>query len=144
MSRRTSDEALAAELATVSVVGAGIILAIIVVVLIALVSELWRVFKAHAFQRTQASRMLWIAFASLLVLLLIAGLLASNPVTASAAPIVACWSLFVFILACELIDWRERRNEPTVPATLSLAEVVSWRSPSSAVATQPAPARKAA
>jgi hypothetical protein len=129
MARHSSDEAATAQLVTVSLMGAGIILAIIALVLVALVSELWRIFKAHAFTPGPASRWLWGALAGLCGLLLVAGILASNPSTTAYSLPIVCWSFFVFVLVCEVTDRRYRPLPVPIPKQLSLADVVSWEKP---------------
>jgi hypothetical protein len=126
---RYSSEGATADLVSVVLLGAGILMLVVMVLVVCLVAELWRIFKAHAFTPGQAGRVLWAALAGLCGLLLLAGLLAAQPSTMSYAAPLVCWSIFVFILVCEVTDRRFRPIAPAVPKQLSLADVVSWELP---------------
>ena len=129
MYRRSSDrsEEAIAGLVGLALLVTAIVIAVIVIVIISLVTELWRIFKTRGFEHTQHSRILWGALAGLLGLWLVAGLLATNPSTASLALVIGCWSFFVFVLVCLCVDWHSRRAEPKVPKQLALADIVSWQ-----------------
>jgi hypothetical protein len=126
---RYSSEGATADLVSVVLLGAGLLLLVVSVLVVCLVAELWRIFKAHAFTPGQAGQVLWLALAGLGGLLLIAALLAAQPATVSYAAPLACWSIFVFIVVYELTDRRFRPLAPAVPKQLSLADVVSWEKP---------------
>jgi hypothetical protein len=128
MARRSYDEAAAEGIAGAMLLIGLVIVVVIALIILALLAELWRIFKEHTVQPPSptASRILWGALAGLFVLWLIAGLLTTNPATATLGAAVACWSFFVFVVLCELIDWYYRRHEPPVPKHLELADLVSW------------------
>jgi hypothetical protein len=132
MTRRSSDqfETAAVGFVGVALLIAAVVVAVIAIVLVAMVKELWRIFKAHARTPGPASRILWAALACLCALLLIAGVLASNSTTMTYGVALASWSVFVFVLVCELADRRFKPAVVPVPKQLSLADVVSWEKPS--------------
>jgi hypothetical protein len=129
MSRRMSGmgDAAADSLLGAAVVIAALLVIVSAIMLVALLKELWRIFQAHAFQNSRAGRILWGALAGLVGVLLICGLLAGNPATTSLSLVIASWSLFVFVVVCEVTDRYYRKQEPKLPDHLSLADVVSWQ-----------------
>ncbi|GEM_PF-2746902 len=104
--------AVVALLALLAVIG---VLATIVVLL---VTELGRVYKAHAFHPGNAGRVLWISLAALLGLWLLAGLLLSAPTTAVLGLYLGAWAFLGFIVSVEACDWWGRRHEQLAGADL--------------------------
>jgi hypothetical protein len=101
----------------VGLVFAAAILAIAIsaTLLIALLTELGRIYGSRAMgQHTASSRVLWIALAAFSALLLASGLLAANASTAVLALYLAAWSFLAFVIVVEACDWYAQRfDEPT-------------------------------
>jgi hypothetical protein len=131
-SRSSADgfEGLAAGLLRLGLALAAIVIGVAILVLVSVVTELWRVFQARAIQPSPARRILWGAFAALSGLwLTLAGIAAIVPAFAATGAAIGAWALLAFILTCELLDWHYRRLEqPTpIPESIPLSEVISFR-----------------
>jgi hypothetical protein len=133
LARRSSfagGEGLAAGLLGLGLMLAVLVIGVALLILISVVTELWRVFQARAIQPSPARRLLWGAFAALVGLwLTLAGLAALFPEFAAAGAAMAAWGLLAFILTCELVDWHYRRLEQpaAIPESIPLSELISFR-----------------
>jgi hypothetical protein len=101
-----------------------LVAAVIIILLVYMVSELYRIFRDHV-HNSKASRILWGALAGLLSILLLAGILATNPDLAPLGLAIGAWALFAFSVVCELTDWYYRRKEVPVALPAALSDVVS-------------------
>src|SRR3712207_6048756 len=70
------------------------------ILLWAMLSELWNIYKTRAFTGTRSAKVLWYALACLLGIFLLAGLLATQPHMAPIGLFTACWSLFAYVIVC--------------------------------------------
>jgi hypothetical protein len=128
MTRRYDNSDIAGGLAGGILLAAVLLAAVIGTLLYYLVTELWRI-NTNATMTPATRRSLWGALGGFLGALLLAGLLSTLTHDGSVGLFVAALGFFLYILACEYIDYLARRNEVpvVVPAALSLDEIVSWR-----------------
>ena len=90
-------------------------LVVIGIVLAAMVTELFRIFRARAFQPTGAAKVLWIGLILLLAIWLLAGMSAADPNLGAPASYLAAWAFLAFTLTAEVCDWSRtppRAGEP--------------------------------
>ncbi len=124
---RHADGDVSAGIASVVLVVVVLIAAAVVTLLWCMLSELFRIYQAP--RDDQSRKVLWGALAGFLAVLLLAGVLATQPATTPIGVFLACWGFFVYVVVCLWVDATGRRTEPPVaiPASLSLADVVSWK-----------------
>ncbi len=120
--RRSEDHAIGG-LFGMLLIGAVLVALLILAIVVAVVTELWHIFRTRAFRKTSYSRVLWSALAGLGIAWFIAALLAGSPAMSLA---LVAWSFFLFTIVCIMTDWLARRHDPKLPDELALSDVVSW------------------
>jgi hypothetical protein len=138
MARRYDDGDIAGGLIGGVVLAAVLLAVVFGMLLVAMLTELWRI-NTNAAMTPDTRRYLWGALAGFLGALLLAGLLSALTYDGGVGLFVAALGFFLYVLACEFIDWLARRDEVpvVVPATLSVEEVVNWNTPSAAATELP-------
>lgn len=100
MSRRSAENQAAGLAALIAL----IIMAVVVAFLVAMATEIIRIYRARAFQPTRTARLLWAALAGLLGVWLLAGLLALHPQSVPLAAYLASWSFLAYCIMVEVCD----------------------------------------
>jgi hypothetical protein len=97
---------------------AGIVVAILVAGLVifgifmkGMLTEIFRIYRAWAFQPTTTARILWVALIVLLLIWLMAGLMAFIPYLGVLATYVSSWAFLLYCLVVEACDWYAQRQE---------------------------------
>ena len=111
MSRHSFEDEVAGAAAGLGMLIMLIVMAVIVAFLVAMATEIVRIYQTRAFQPTKTARILWIAAACLLGVWLLAGLLALNPLFVPSAAYLASWSFLLYCIVVEACDLIARRDE---------------------------------
>lgn len=127
--RRDTDwgEAISAQAANWMMVVVLAAVAVAIIIFIATLKEVPRIYAERGFQPTGTARVLWIALATLLGLWLLAAVLALNPATVVLATYVASWSFLAFVMVVEGCDQYARRLDPpkAPPEELTIDDVLT-------------------
>ena len=110
-----------------------IIIGIVLTLLYLTVTELWRIYTAHASKGTTTAQNLWRALAGLLGAWVLAVVVAVATANGILGLLLAAWSFLIFVLACEYFDRQAGSVEPEPPKELTLADVASWPSTPAAI-----------
>lgn len=104
MSRHSVEDEVAGAAAGLAALITLIVMAVIVTFLVAMATEIVRIYRTHAFQPTKTARILWVAAACLLGVWLVAGLLATHPQFAPLAAYLASWGFLAYCVVVEVCD----------------------------------------
>jgi hypothetical protein len=88
-----------------------VVVAAVVTALLVILKELVAIYLRRAGQGTEAARILWIALAVFLVILLCSGLLATSPVTAGLGMMLASWGFLGLVVVTEGCEWWAQRHD---------------------------------
>src|SRR5712692_7604005 len=103
-SQSSGSDAFTVAATTLVIVGLLAAGAFVIKLVVALATELFRIYKARAFQPTTTARILWGALALLIGLWCLAAVLATNILTMPAAAYIATWSFLGFVVCAEGCD----------------------------------------
>ncbi len=104
MSRRSFEDDVSGAAAGLAALITLIVMAVILAFLVAMATEIVRIYQTRAFQPTRIARILWIALACLLGVWLLAGLLALNPAFAPLSAYLASWGFLAYCIVVEVCD----------------------------------------